>query len=220
MATTRLKIYNGALQACKVRQIASLSVNEEARRELDLVWNDNGVRYCLQRGQWTFARVAAKFNADTSITPQFGYRYGFAKPTDYVNTSAVCSDEFYNAPLTQYADEAGFWYADIDTIYVKYTSDGATFGGDLALWPEAFTEYVKMYFASKVCGKLSGDNAREAEIVKPRTGLLAIALDIAKNSDMQGEPPRFPPMGRWTRARIGTWNGDWRDGGSRNRLIG
>lgn len=220
MATTRLKIYNGALQICKVRQIQSLSVNEESRRELDLVWNDNGVRYCLQRGQWTFARVAAKFNADTAIQPSFGYRYGFAKPSDYVNTSAVCSDEFFNAPVTRYADETGFWYADIDTLYIKYTSDGPTFGGDLAQWSEAFTEYVKAYFASKVVGKLSGDNTREEQIIKPRTGILALALDIAKNSDLQGEPQRFPPMGSWTRARIGRLNGDWRDGGSRNRLIG
>lgn len=220
MATTRLKIYNGALQICKVRQIASLAVNEESRRELDLVWNDNGVRYCLQRGQWTFARRASKLFADTAITPQFGYRYAFAKPTDYVNTSAVCSDEYFNSPLLQYADETGFWYADIDPIFVKYTSDDATYGNDLARWPEAFTEYVKMYFASKVCGKLSGDKEREGAILKPRNGLLDIALGIAKNSDMQGEPTRFPPMGSWSRSRLGTRNGDWRDGGSRNRLIG
>lgn len=220
MATTRLKIYNGALQICKVRQIASLSVNEESRRELDLVWNDNGVRYCLQRGQWTFARCSAKFQADTAIQPSFGYRYGFAKPVDYVNTNAICSDEFFNAPVTRYADETGFWYADIDTLYIKYTSDGATYGGDLSRWSEAFTEYVKAYFASKVCGKLSSDDVREEMIIKPRNGIMAIALDIAKNSDMQGEPTRFPPMGTWSRARLGTMNGDWRDGGSRNRLIG
>ncbi len=220
MAATRLKLYNGALLACKVRSIASLTVNEESRRVLDQVWNDGAVKDCLEMGQWTFARRASKFTADTGITPSFGYRYGFAKPLDYCNTAAVCTDEYYQCPLTRYADEAGFWYADIDTLYNKYTSDSDAYGMNLALWPVSFTNYVEMYLASKVVGKLSGDNAREEAILKPRTGLLAMALDIAKNRDMQGEPARFPPIGTWSRARVGSPYGDWRDGGSRNRLIG
>lgn len=220
MATDRLKIYNGALQICKVPQIASLTENSEARRQLDLVWNDNGVRYCLEQGQWTFCRRASMFTPETAIEPSFGYRNAFAKPSDWVNTAAVCSDEYFKVPHNQFADEVGYWYADIDIIYIKYTSDDTNYGANLAIWPQSFTEYVKMYFASKVCGKLSGDSAREDAILKPRSGLLAMALNIAQNRDAQGEPARFPPTGSWSRARMGRGTGDWRDGGSRNRLIG
>tara|TARA_R110000868_G_scaffold411755_1_gene708897 strand:- start:17134 stop:17796 length:663 start_codon:yes stop_codon:yes gene_type:complete len=220
LATDRLKIYNGALQICKVRAIASLTVNEEARYELDTVWNADGVQYCLEQGQWLFARRSSKFSYETAIEPQFGYRRAFAKPDDWVNTAAVCNDEYYNSPLNQYADENGYWYADIDEIYVKYTSNHVNYGMNFAKWPVSFTNYVAMYFASKVCGKLSSDNAREGAILKPRDGLLAVALDIARSRDMQSEPARFLPPGSWSRARQGRNNGDWRDGGSRNNLIG
>jgi hypothetical protein len=53
-------------------------------------------------------------------------RGAFAKPTDWVDTSAVCQDEYFRVPLLQYADEVGYWFADLDEIYVKYVSDGAT----------------------------------------------------------------------------------------------
>ena len=220
MATDRLKIYNGALQICRVPQIASLTENSESRRQLDIVWNDNGVRYCLEQGQWTFCRRTSKLSYETAIEPAFGYPRAFAKPSDWVNTAAVCSDEYFKSPLIQYADEVGYWYADLDEIYVKYTSDATNFGANLALWPQSFTEYVKMYFASKVCGKLTGDGARETEILRPRSGLLALALNVAQNRDAQGEPTKFLPQGSWTRARSGRHTGDWRDGGNRNRLIG
>lgn len=220
MATDRLKIYNGALQICKVAQLASLTENNEARRQLDLVWNDGGVEYCLEQGQWTFARDASKLTYETAIEPSFGYRRAFAKPSDWMNTAAVCSDEYYAVPLNAYADEVGFWYADLDEIYVKFTSKGANFGMNLAAWPTSFTEYVKAFFAAKVCGKLSGDDTREAAIIKPRSGILAMALNIAQNRDAQGEPARFPPVGSWVRARTRGRTGDWADGGNRNRLIG
>lgn len=220
MATDRLRIYNGALQYCKVRAIASLTVNEDARRELDTVWNDGGVDYCLEQGQWLFARRTAKLSADTAITPQFGYRYGFAKPTDWINTAALSLDEYFQVPCNQFAFEAGFWYLDEDQFYIKYTSNDTNYGLDFAKWPNAFTEYVKLYFASKVIGKLTSDSAREEAILKPRSGLLANALLIAHNKDAMGEPARFMPQGRWSRSRMGGNSGDWRDGGSRNRLIG
>lgn len=220
MATDRLRIYNGALQICKVRPIDSLTVNEESRRQLDIVWNDGGVNYCLEQGQWVFARRTSKLFADTAITPQFGYRYAFAKPLDWCNTAALSLDEYFNVPCNQFRFEAGFWYLDQNEMYLKYTSNDAAYGMDFAKWPAAFTEYVKMYFASKVIGKLSGDSSREQEIVKPRSGLLDNALLIAQNKDAAGEPARFMPQGSWTRARMAGNSGDWRDGGSRTRLIG
>lgn len=220
MATDRLKLYNGALMICKARSIASLTVNEEARRLLDEVWNDSGVRYCLEQGQWQFAMTAAKLEYDTAIEPSFGYRRGFAKPTDWVNTAAVCTDEYFNNPLTQYTDEVAYLFSDLDIIYVKYVSDGPTYGGDFSKWPSSFTEYVKAYFASRICGKIGCSDATIAAIINPRSGILAQAEITAKNRDAQKEPTKFVSPGMWSKSRISRNTGDWRDGGSRNRLIG
>ena len=218
MATTKLKIYNGALMLCEARSIASLSVNEEARRLLDEVYDDGGVRYCLEQGQWRFAMRTSKFSYDTGITPSFGYRRAFAKPVDWVNTSAVCSDEYFNSPLLAYTDEAGFWYSDLDEIYVKYVSDHVDFGLNFALWPYSFTEYVKAYFASKIAGKIAANEKIVAALIG-RGGILENSHLTAKNRDAMAEPTKFPPRGSWVQARTGN-GGDWRDGGNRNQLIG
>jgi len=220
LATDRLKIYNGALLKCKLRPIANLTVNEEARRDLDYVWNNGGVEYCLEQGQWLFARRTSKFTPDTAITNEFGYQHSFAKPTDFVNTAAISLDEYFNTPFNQFADEHDFWYADAEPIYVKYTSKDANYGLNFARWPQTFTEYVEAYFASKVVGKLTGDDGREQAITAPKKGMLDQALLIALNKNQQGEPARFLPQGSWTKARMGGKTSNWMDGGSRNRLIG
>lgn len=224
MATSRLAIYNGALLAIGASAIASLTVNEEPRYLLDTVWNDGGVRYCLERGQWKFAMRASELSHETAITPSFGYRYAFAKNTDWVDTSAVCKDEYFTEPLLRYSDEVGYWFADIDPIYVKYVSDGATFGGNLANWPYSFTEYVKTYFASRIVGKL-GSPESVKRILGPREdgegGLLASTLKTAKNRDAMAGPTTFPAQGSWSRARQGgTRAGPLGDGGSAGGLIG
>ena len=142
MATDRLKIYNGALQIIGDRRLAGLSENVKARHELDAVWQDGGVQYCLEQAQWNFAMRTAMITYDPDVDPAFGYQHAFEKPTDWVNTSAVCQDEYYNVPLLQYADEVGWWFADITPIYVKFVSNGDDYGMNLAKWPYSFTEFV------------------------------------------------------------------------------
>lgn len=217
MSTSRLKVYNGALLICGVRSIADLTVNEESRRLLDEVWNDDGVRNCLQAGQWRFAMRTSKFSYDTGITPEFGYNRAFAKPSDWVATAAVCNDEYFKSPLLNYSDEAGYWFADLDDIYVRYVSDHADFGSDLSLWPANFTQYVKTYFAGRIVLKITGDKTLADAILK-RNGLLDKALKDARSSDAQGDPTKFPPTGSWNRARQGGYSGN--DGGNPGNLIG
>lgn len=222
MTIDRLKIYNGALLLCKSRALASLTENREPRYLLDQVWQDNGVRNCLQMGQWRFARRSAQLDYNPAIQPDWGPPRAFEKPTDWVSTSAVCSDEYLRNPLINYRDEAGFLFADLDTIYVTYISDDTAYGLNYALWPEAFTEFVKAYFASKVVGKLTNDEKLIERITLPRRGVLDKALLLAKNTDAQADPPKPLAQGTWSRARQGTGRarGPMGDGGSSGSLIG
>lgn len=223
MATDRLKIYNGALQIIGERRLASLTENVKPRHELDAVWNDGGVQFCLEQAQWNFAMRTAKMTPDTSVTPSFGYQHAFEKPTDWVNTSAVCQDEYYNVPLIQYADEIGWWFADITPIYVKFVSNDPTFGMDMARWPASFTEYVKNYFASKVVMTLTTDKQKQQQLLGPPgypdRGKLGDSLLTAKNRDAMAKPAQKPAQGGWSRARQGGW-GTGRDGGPGGNLIG
>lgn len=222
--TTRLALYNGALLLCKERSLASLSESAEPRRLLDEVWNDGGVRYCLEQGQWRFAMRTSKLTYDTAIEPAFGYRRAFAKPSDWVATSAVCADEYFTEPLLRYSDEDQFIFSDIDDIYAKYVSDDGAFGTDYGKWPQSFAEYVKTYFASRICYKLGGKDIitlLHGRAIDGRDGLLARNLLIAKNRDAMADPTRFAAQGGWTRSR-GRYarGGRFEDGGSSSNLIG
>jgi hypothetical protein len=213
--TTQLDIYNGALLHCGERFLASLTENREPRRLLDRVWSSNGVKTCLEQGQWNFAMRTIQIDYDTSIEPSFGYNRAFQKPTDWVLTSSLCADEFFRSPLTRYVDETGFWYSDLDTLYVRYVSNDSTYGADINKWPESFREFVEAHFASKIILKINNSESELARVMKLREKLLL----TAKSRAAMAEPTSFPAQGAWSRARNRFPNR--RDGGgTTGNLIG
>ena len=212
--TTQLTLYNDALMLCGERFLASLTEEREPRRLLDQVWASNGVKACLEMGQWNFAMRTVQIDYDSTIEPDFGYRRAFEKPSDWVLTSALCEDEYFRTPSTRYWDEAGYWYADLDTLYVRYVSNAVTYGMDLNKWPESFREVVAEYFASKVVRKITGDDGAEANSL----ARLKKKLLTAKSRAAMAEPTFFPPRGSWGLARNrGPSGGRDRTGGN---LIG
>jgi hypothetical protein len=224
MTTTRLALYNGACSIIGERSLASLTEDREPRHLLDEVWNDGGVRYCLEQAQWKFALRAARLDYDPAVTPSWGYRRAFGKPTDWVLTSGMCSDEYFRIPLLNYLDEAQYWFCDLDQIYVRYISDDALYGGDLTKWPYSFVEYVKQHFAWKICTKITAAKSRREEIVgppgEPHKGSMGQALLLAKNKDAMAVSTEFAAQGNWSRARRGRGSSTLRDGGNRNSLLG
>lgn len=212
MAADRLSLYNDALLLCGERALANLSVNEETRHLLDTVWNNNGVDGCLEEAQWEFAMRTIRIDYDTGITPDFGFRRAFDKPTDWILTSAVCQDEYCRVPLTRYVDEAGMWYADEDTIYVRYVSNDDAYGNNLALWPRSFTEFVAAHFASKIIVKTSSDQDKIRMFINPERPLHSVrgrALLQAKSRCAMSGPTQFMAQGSWSRSRTaGSSRGD------------
>lgn len=202
---------------CEERELDSLGEARVTRRMLDQVWNDGGTRRCLEMAQWKFAMRAVRAEFTPNVTPGYGFKYAFEKGSDWVITSAVCYDERYESPCIQYTDEIGYWMADVDELYIKYVSDGETYGGDLSRWPATFTDAVKGYFAQRIVGSVSG--ADENKINRVVT-LAERYMRIAKNKDAMAGPVTFPVTGAWVRARTRGGTGNWADGGSRTRLIG
>lgn len=219
MSTSQIKLYNEALRLCGERNLTSLTEARESRRLLDQVWDNDGVRACLEAGQWKFAMRSIEITYNPSIEPDFGYTRAFDKPTDLVRTCAVCSDEYFSQPLLRYNDEAGYWFSDLDTIYVRYVSDDSAYGGDYSLWPATFTKFVAAYFAAEIVTKLTSDEQKMKSILHPSNGLLAMRRTDALSKDAMQDPTRFMPEGTWAAARRGRWGGS-RDGGNRGSLIG
>lgn len=212
--TTRLQLYNAALRLCGEQKLASLTEDRKPRYLLDDVWSDGGVKACLEKGFWQFATRSVQVDYDTAVTPAFGYNRAFSKASDWVKTAAVCSDEFFSAPLLQYADETGYIYASIDTIYVKYVSDGNSYGSDLSIWPEAFSAFAAAYFANEIVYSITGDENKKLVVEK----VLESTLREAKNLNASANPQKFAAPGRWSSSRNNPFGR--LDRGNRGSLIG
>ncbi len=220
--TTRLSLYNDALLLCGERSLASLTVDEETRRLLDQVWDNGGVNACLEEGQWMFAMRTVRIDYDPGITPDYGFARAFDKPDDWVLTSAICSDEFFRVPVLRYVDEAGFWYSDLDQLYVRYVSNDASYGADLSKWPESFKDFVVAHFATKVVLKITNDEERRKMFfnpMDPKKSIRGQALTKAKSRCAMASPTSFEAQGNWSKARVrGSARRD--GGGTSGGLIG
>lgn len=218
MATNQLALYNIALAAVGERALSSLTEAREPRRMLDEIWSrgDGAVKYFLEAGLWNFAMRAVQIDASTSVTPAFGFSYAFDIPTDFVRLAAISAGEYFTNPLTRYEFEGAYIYADVDPIYMRFVSDGADWGNDLAKWPETFTLWAGTWLGLQIAPRLI--NEVKLEALEKRTRRL---LMDARSKDASQEPVRFAPLSSWARARYGkTGASDWRDRGSRSRLIG
>lgn len=199
--TSQLDLYNGALRILGERKLASLSENREPRRLLDEAWasgaSEGQVRLCLEMGQWTFATRTVQLDYSPSVSPDFGYRYAFDFPEDWVRTIGVYSDSNCIQPLLQYVAERRYWYAPQQTIYVQYVSSHSTYGGDMSLWPELFIQTVQAALAMEIAGNLTQSEGKVQKAEKA----WAKALSLTKSNDAMERPTTFTPPGSWTTSR-------------------
>lgn len=196
MAASQLGVYNRALLLIEERSLTSLSEDRPPRRALDARWNDT-VNYCIEQGLWNFAMRQVQIASSGSLSPAFGYDNVFERPTDWVRTHQVSADERFNQPLEDYADQRGYWFADVDPLFVRYVSNDSDYGWNLALWPQTFTEYVATRLAAQIVGKISASDTKVARLEK----LEKAARIDARSKDAMNEAPQRMPTGTWARSR-------------------
>ncbi len=216
--TTKLIVYNEALLCVGERELTVLDdpVDDDTPQgqiELDRVWDGGAVNYCLEKGYWQHAMREISLTYDPDTTRGFGYRYAFNKPSDMVRVAAVSADERFSLPLLDHEYRADFFFADHDTLYFKYVSNDAQYGGDLTLWPETFVKYVASYLAWSIVNRLTQSKVDKAMLKQE----MDEKLSDAKAKDAIASPTKIPPTGSWANSRGGSGR---RDRGSRNRLLG
>jgi len=194
---TQLALYNQALRLVGEVKLATLTDNRPERHALDAIWDEDPIKDILEEAQWTFATRTLEWNFDASVTSDFGYKYAFTKPANYIRTAAICSDEFFQEPITASADENTYWFCEYETIYIKYISDSDLFGRDYSLWTKLFRNCV----ASKMAAELAISLTKSQAIMDARKKELKDYVRDAKSLDAMNQPTRFPPPGNWTRSR-------------------
>lgn len=198
--TTKLFLYNEALGHLGERQIASLTEPREPRRVLDSYWDDV-VAYCLAEGLWRFARRTVQQDADTTVTPQFGFNNAFPYPSDWIRTQIVSTSPQLDPPLLQYRDEGGYIFANFTPLYHAYISSDNKYGMNIAQWPERFVDFVGLRLARYACLRITNDKELREQLKKDEDK----ARRTAKAEEAMNDPPGLPPVPMWVRARRGAF---------------
>lgn len=209
--TTRLQLYNDAAVALSQERLSSINEDVLVKRELDAIYDDTCIE-ALEMGLWLWARRGVQLSYDPSIdTSTFGgLAYGFTLPSDFVRIEAIAIDPYFRNELTDY-DITGpgkTLYTDQSTLYLKYISNGATYGLNLAVWPQTFANGVSHLLASNAAMGVTKSRSDEADERK------AAEIDItkAKVRSAVDERVKAKPVGRLVRARF-------RNGSSSNRSL-
>lgn len=198
MTTGQLSLYNNALLHCGSESLRNLSEDREPKRKLDLVW-DSGrfIKNCLEQADWNFALRTQRLESNPAIEPDFGYRYAFNKPEDWVRTAMISGSENFDPALTQYSDETGYWFSTSDRIYVQFVSMDAEYGLDYSKWTESFTDWVEYKLAKKVHKRLTSAKTDYDDLVKEEIRSFKRAL----KNDVRNQPAVFMSRGSWARSR-------------------
>jgi hypothetical protein len=196
---TKLAVWNAALNEIGDYELADTGEAIDAGRVLAARW-DRVVADCLASGSWNFAMETIRADADTGVTPEFGFRQVFAKPSDWVRTIGVSEDEYFSFPLLHYYDDASYWSSDNSPVYIRYVSDDTGLGLEMTRWPAAFTRFVELELAHRSCLRINQSGSLKDAIGKERDKARKAAL----NQDAMNEnQPKFPPPSSWTMARGG-----------------
>ena len=208
----KLTVWNAALGDIGERRLTDTGDVGEDSRALTAVWDDV-VEDCLESGLWNFAKRTSELAADTGITPNFGPTEIIAKPTDWVRTMKMSTDENFSEPYLDYTDEVDYWASNATPLYCQYVSNDSSYGLDLTKWPRSFTRYVELELALRVASRMTQSGGLKNDIQKDRDKAKRNAL----NKDAMNEATMFPPEGSWTRARRGTSR---RERGNTNSFTG
>ncbi len=190
----QLRTYKGSLRKLGLPSLSEIPV--ELQYRMTEIWDDQFVDQVLQEGQWNFAIRTVKVDYDASIEPDFGYRYGFAKPSDWLRTVGVASDGHFYAPPEYYEDEGEYWWSDLQEMYIRYISNGSSYGTNYASWPEKFQQYVEWELAKQIQPIATTELS-----TKDAFALCERALMEARSVDSMNQPNKRPPVGSWAGAR-------------------
>lgn len=208
---SQLSLYQDALALVGERSLTDLTEDREPRRLLDEVF-DRGAKYCLEQGFWNWAMRAVQMTPDVGLATSFSYRSAFLKPDDWVRTYIFADNERFEPAYTDYRDENGYFFADLDECFVMYVSNHTGWGLNLAIWPETFSNFVATHLARRICRRLT--NSQDLYETLWKLEKIAKTDAMAKDA-MNGGPTRMP-MGTWVSSRArGTnstssrWNGSF-----------
>jgi hypothetical protein len=198
----KLQLYNEALFHCQARRLADLIEDVEPRHHLDLHY-DSAMKYMIEQGYWKFAMRTVSITYDPDIAPAFGISKAFNKPEDLVKLYQMSASEYLDPPLLHWIEESNLFWAEEETIYVRYVSNSDDgYGYDLDRWTGKYQLAFTLELAHRVAPRLPGSSVDMKALFEMKEAVRNEALSF----EAMKEPPKRPPEGNWNRSRFGRGN--------------
>jgi hypothetical protein len=193
----RLSIYRGALRLLGDGRLDSLTEDNPRRYKLDDAWQPS-VDFLLEQGLWNFAIRTDELSYDANFEPKFGFQYAFSIPDDWVRTNDINREPTFREKFEDFEIEKGFWYADVSPLYVRYVSNGTSYGWNLGRWTQTFVKALEAYLAFESGLPISNDKQTRSDVYN----LYEKRVQEARARDAVEEAVRRTPPGRMLRARF------------------
>ena len=203
---TRLGISKGVAGILKESAVG-ITVSDDTRLMNEInEYYDSVIEFVLESGFWNFATRTVAIDADTDEEPEFGYTFAIPKPDDYAGRIVdISGDQYFACPLQDYQEEGGldgFIFCNFDPLYLRYISNGNEYGLNLADWPWSFTRAVEYELAFRIAPHLTSMGEQAMDQLEKRKQK---ALRDAKSKDAVNQGAKWPPAGRLTRSRGGSF---------------
>ncbi|TFH42329.1 MAG: hypothetical protein E4H01_13650 [Lysobacterales bacterium] len=167
MAVTKLSLYNDALQLRGERRLASDTEDREPRYDLDALYDNGAVDYCLEVVK---PRYATELFLGTGAAPagSSGYDFEVPLPADFIavfqdieGKPAVYQDAREESPITRFIRNSSNLLTDFELPYIRYIKEHTD--AQLADMPFSFGRVVSAYLASELAWKYDPDSAEDLQ---------------------------------------------------------
>lgn len=186
MAVTKLSLYNDALQLLGERRLASDTEDREPRYDLDNLYDNGGIDYCLEVVK---PRYATEFEQLTGAAPTADVTWDFQVPlpADFIaifdeidGKPAVYRDGRAESPITRFQRESTYLLMDEQNPWVRYIIQHTD--PQLADIPVSFGRVISAYFARELAWKYDPD---AEEMLTER---LAERIEVSREIEASNSP--------------------------------
>lgn len=178
MATSKLEVFNRALDIIGVRRLESLTIDRDARYALDDAYAFV-LQLCLEQGNWAFAMRTVAPTGTSLPTLDYGLTNAFTRPLDCVHTYLLGDSKNFSPPLADAVEADGYYLARTTPIYARYVSNDASFGGLLTRWTNVFAHY----FAAELAAYVAYQLTRSEKMATMAMQVAALRLSQARATD-------------------------------------
>lgn len=194
--TTKIQVYNQALSRLGPVRLASLVENRPERIVFDQHY-DEVVQEVLESGLWFFALRTQEWTPDIDATDSINGQFVYNIPADYVRLRKISPDQAQVSEDLSYRREGETILSDHSLLYVTFVSNDASYGLNLAAWPQLFANTVADYLALRSNLPITKDRGTTNDLEQKA----ARSLAKARRVDAVDERIKLKQPGTWIQSR-------------------